>query len=99
MLPDIRCSLGQQELSIRPDFDGEERSVGLDLVLDISIRIYEEERTELISDIYGVNREVETVTRPANLRRLLYQGNGQNQGDRAYPGAGGKRAHSAASAQ
>ena len=79
MLPDIRCSLGQQELSIRPDFDGEERSVGLDLVLDISIRIYEEERTELISDIYGVNREVETVTRPANLRRLLSRVTGRTK--------------------
>ena len=51
MLPDIRYHLGQQELAVRPDFDGEERNVGLELVLDIAIRIYEEEkvRSYLIS--------------------------------------------------
>lgn len=79
MLPDIRCSLGQQELNIRPDFDGEERNVGLELVLDISIRIYDEERTELISDIYGVSREVETTARPASLRRLLAKVTGKTK--------------------
>ena len=42
MLPDIRYRLGQQELAVRPDFDGEERNVGLELVLEISIRIYED---------------------------------------------------------
>ena len=35
MLPDIRYTLGQQELTVRPDFDGEERSIGMELTLDI----------------------------------------------------------------
>ncbi len=71
MLPDIRYSLSQQELTIRPDFDGEERNIGLELVLDIDIRIYEEEQVEILSDIYGVTKEVGTITHKANLRRLL----------------------------
>ena len=79
MLPDIRYSLGQQELTIRPDFDGEERNIGLDLVLDISIRIYEEEKIELVSDIYGVTNEVDTATRSANLRRLLSKVTGKTK--------------------
>lgn len=79
MVPDIRYALGQQELTIRPDFDGEERNVGLELVLDISIRIYEEEKTEIISDIYGVTKEVATQTHPANLRRLLSKVTGKTK--------------------
>jgi len=79
MLPDIRYHLGQQELSVRPDFDGEERNVGLELVLDISIRIYEEERLEIISDIYGVSREVSTTTHRAELRRLLSKVTGKTK--------------------
>ncbi len=71
MLPDIRCRLGQKELTVRPDFDGEERCVGLELVLDFTIRIYEEERLEIISDIYGVSNEINTVSHRADLRRLL----------------------------
>lgn len=71
MLPDIRCRLGQKELAVRPDFDGEERSVGMEMVLDFVIRVYEEEKLEIISDIYGVSNEITTVTHRADLRRLL----------------------------
>lgn len=79
MLPDIRCRLGQQELTPRPDFDGEERNIGLELVLEIAIRVYEEERLEIISDIYGVSREISTVTHKTNLRRLLSRVTGKTK--------------------
>ncbi len=79
MLPDIRYSLGQQELTIRPDFDGEERNLGLELVLDIVIKIYEEEQVDIVSDIYGVTKEVETVNQKVNLRRLLTKVTGKTK--------------------
>ena len=79
MLPDIRYRLGQQELSVRPDLEGEERSVGLELVLDIAIRIYQEEKLEVISDLYGVTKEVSTVTHKADLRRLLSRVTGKTK--------------------
>lgn len=79
MLPDIQYRLGQQELAVRPDFDGEERTVGVELVMDISIRIYEEEKLEIISDIYGVSKEIETVTHRAQLRRLLSKVTGKTK--------------------
>lgn len=79
MLPDIRYSLGQQELTIRPDFDGEERNLGLELVLDIIIKIYEEEQVDILSDIYGVTKEVEAVTQKANLRKLLSKVTGKTK--------------------
>ncbi|MCM1056842.1 MAG: DUF3794 domain-containing protein [Firmicutes bacterium] len=79
MLPDIRCRLGQKELAVRPDFDGEERSIGLELVLDCTIRIYEEEEVEIISDIYGVSNEIGTVTHRADLRQLLAKVTGKTK--------------------
>lgn len=79
MFPDIRYHLGQQELTVRPDFDGEERSIGLELVLDISIRIYEEEKLDIISDIYGVSSEINTETHRADLRRLLARVTGKTK--------------------
>lgn len=79
MLPDIRYTLGQQELAIRPDFDGEERMIGMELVIDIGIRVYEEEETEIVSDIYGVTKEVGTITHSANLRRLLSKVTGKTK--------------------
>ena len=79
MLPDIRYQLTQQDFTIRPDFDGEERNIGLEMVLDIMIRIYEEEAVEMLTDIYGVSKEVETVTHRANLRRLLSRVTGKTK--------------------
>lgn len=79
MLPDIRYRLGQKELAVRPDFDGEERSIGLEMVLDFMIRIYEEEKLEIISDIYGVSNEITTVTHKAELRRLLSKVTGKTK--------------------
>ncbi len=79
MIPDIRCRLGQQELSVRPDFDGEERNIGLELVLDIGIRIYEEEKLELISDLYGVSNEVYAASAKTHLRRLLARVTGKTK--------------------
>lgn len=70
MLPDIRYVQGQPELTIRPDLDGEERCIGIEMSLDIIIRIYEEDTTEIISDIYGVTKEVQTETHKANLCRV-----------------------------
>lgn len=77
MIPDIQCVMSQQELDIRPDLDGEERVIGLEVVLDIGIRLYEEEQTELITDIYGVTKELTTISKPASLRRLLSRVNGK----------------------
>jgi len=71
MIPDIRYRLGTQELTIRPDFDGEERNIGLDLTMDIRIRMYDEEETEILSDIYGVTKEVSAVSHQTDLRKLL----------------------------
>ena len=79
MLPDIRYQLGQQELAVRTDFDGEERNIGLELVMDIAIRIYEEESLEIISDIYGVSKEISTQTHRADLRRLLSRVTGKTK--------------------
>lgn len=71
MIPDIKYSLSQKELSIRPDLDGEERNVGLELLMDIPVKVYEEELVEVLSDIYGVSREVDARVQRANLRHIL----------------------------
>lgn len=77
MLADITYAIGQQELNVRPDLDGEERVIGLEAALDIAMKLYEEERLDVITDVYGVTSEVETQSRPADLRRLISRINGK----------------------
>jgi hypothetical protein len=79
MIPDIRYCLGQQEIAVRPDLDGEERNLSMELTIDICIKLYEEEKVEVLSDIYGVTQEVEAVKNPANLRKLLAKVTGKSK--------------------
>lgn len=71
MLPDIRYEIGHKEMEVRPDFDGEERILGLDLVLDLDMKLYEEECVAILADVYGVTKEVEAVTRKGCYKDIL----------------------------
>lgn len=62
MIPDIQYHLGQCNVEVRQDFDGEERVFCVEPVLDLDIHLYEEENLEVISDVYGVDKEIEALT-------------------------------------
>lgn len=79
MIADIRYDVGNMELDVRPDFDGEQRMLGLDMVLDIGMKMYEEEKVNVLTDIYGITKEVESVTRDADLKRLLMKIGGKSK--------------------
>lgn len=79
MIADIGYEIGHRELEVRPDFDGEERMLGLEMVLDIAMKLYEEESVEMISDIYGVTKEVESIDRGVNLKQLLMKIGGKSK--------------------
>ncbi len=79
MVTDIGYEIGHCELEVRPDFDGEERMLGLEMVLDLAIKLYEEETVEMISDIYGVTKEVECVEKEASLKQLLMKIGGKSK--------------------
>ncbi len=94
MIPEIRCELSPQEpgqgcLSVKPDPDGEERNLCLDLTLNICMKLYEEENLEILEDLYGVASQVETAVRSASLRRLLSRVNGKTQVRDRIRAAGG----------
>jgi hypothetical protein len=79
MIPDISYKIGQQDIEVRPDFDGEERTIGIEIVLDMAIKVYEEEETEIISDIYGVTKNVESVTKEVSLRTFMSKVTGKTK--------------------
>ena len=74
---DIRYEISQKDFAIRPNEDGEERNVGLDLTLELNMHIYEEDQTELISDIYGVTCQVNSKCKDTFLRKIQGKVNGK----------------------
>jgi LysM repeat protein len=62
------------------------------MTMDIKMRIYEEEETEILADIYGVSKEVSVVTHPAQLRQLLSKVTGKMKvTDHIAVGSGNKQ--------
>ncbi len=77
MLPDIRYTVSQCNVEVRSDLDGEDRVFCIENVLDLEIRLYEEENMEMLSDIYGVSKEIEAVTTKVPLKSLLFHNTGK----------------------
>lgn len=71
MIPDICYRVNQWELAARPDFDGEQRVFGLELTIDLQIKVYEEKQLKLVTDIYGVTGEIQGEKKDVALERIL----------------------------
>ncbi len=92
MLSDITYEVGHKELEIRPDLDGEERMLSLDMVLDICVKLYEEESIDMISDVYGVTKDVECVESEAHMKQIFMRIQGKSKvSERTTAGNGGSR--------
>ncbi len=76
-MSDIQYRISQKDFVIRPDADGEERCVGLEMILEMNIRIFEEEQVEVITDIYGVGCEVDSKCKDTCLQKVMGRVNGK----------------------
>ncbi len=71
MVPNITCRLSGKDPEARPDYDGEMRVIGIDYVLEMDVKLYEEEQIEVISDIYSASMDLESVTKDMNYESLV----------------------------
>ncbi len=57
MIPFITVRLIHKELEVHPDSDGEMRELAVDAVMELDMRLYEEQQVEILSDLYALDRE------------------------------------------
>lgn len=77
MISDISVELSDAGVEIRPDYDGEQRVFGIDAVLDIDGRVYQENEFDVIEDVYAPGRAVMPVTQSINGENLIVKNNSQ----------------------
>lgn len=70
-IPMITVRLAHKDIEARPDYDGEMREMDVDAVLELDIKLYEEEEVELLSDMYSNNREIELTRSEACFDQIL----------------------------
>jgi hypothetical protein len=71
MIPDVAVRLVQQDMEEKPDFDGEMRAIGVEAVLELDIRLYEENHISVLEDVYCPEKEILLKRRKAGAEELL----------------------------
>lgn len=77
MVPSISVRLVHRELEAKPDHDGEMRDLELDAVLELDMKLYEEQQIELLGDFYSNSRELELESGEVCFDRLLSKNTGK----------------------
>lgn len=75
MIDDIDINILTKNLEIKPDSDGEERVIDVEVVLDLDIKAYEEEKLEILSDVYSTCKELIPTVRDAFYENLVVKNN------------------------
>lgn len=72
---DVVCKVNVKplsaELEVKPDYDGEERILVLELALNADTRIWREKKIELLSDAYSLKKKIVPHRRNRVLEKLL----------------------------
>jgi len=71
MIPDVEMTLSACTLEVRPDYDGEERLIQVEAVLDLDIKLYEEDKVEILADVYSPLTELKPVMKQEIYESLI----------------------------
>ena len=64
-------------MEARPDYDGENREIAVEMVLDLSVRGYEERHQTVINDIYSPVKNITVKCDETKLKKLIVRNNGK----------------------
>lgn len=71
MIPNIDIKILNADIESKADYDGEERVISCDVVLDLDINIYEEETVEILNDVYSPSKELNPILNEAHYENIL----------------------------
>lgn len=75
MIDNISFAIASYSVEVMPDSDGEARIFDVEAVIELGIKIYEEEELELLSDVYSPSKELTPVVKYAHYENLLVKNN------------------------
>ena len=75
MIEDISFTIISKNLEIKPDVDGEERVLDIEIILEMGIKVYDVEEPEVLYDVYCIGKEVKPIIRNASYENLVIKNN------------------------
>lgn len=79
MIPYITILPASRSLEVKPDSDGEERRLELEILLDLVIRLYEEQELQIIDDLYSLKETLIPVFTPVQFETLVQRNNSRTR--------------------
>lgn len=70
MIADVSYDVGHEEITVREDADGEARMIGVELALELEMKLLCKGEAQVVADVYGVSCEVDTITQRSIMRKL-----------------------------
>lgn len=58
------------ELEVKPDYDGEERILVLEIVLDLDVKAWKEKRIKVLEDLYSLKKEITVKCEETEFEKL-----------------------------
>lgn len=75
MVSYVKYHVMSVQVEIKPDYDGENREISIEMVLDLEVKAYEEREKSMIADLYSPVKQVRLETNPAQFKKLLVRNN------------------------
>ncbi len=75
MIEDISFRILSKNLEIKADADGEERVLDLEVILEMTIKVYDTEEPEILCDVYSPSKEITPIVRDAVYENLVIKNN------------------------
>ncbi|PKM52601.1 MAG: hypothetical protein CVV02_00250 [Firmicutes bacterium HGW-Firmicutes-7] len=77
MIHDVQMKIIDDKIQIRPDLDGEERVLSVEVDTRVDVKIYDEEHTNILGDIYSLEKELVIKREPVSYQKLLCKNQSQ----------------------
>ena len=79
MVSNIEMHISTAQFAIKPDTDGQQRVIDMECVLELDIKLYEEEECQLLFDAYSPKAELQITKEPFQYSHLLVKNNAKTR--------------------
>ena len=73
----VKARPASMELEVKPDYDGEERVLVLELVMNLDIRVWKEQEISMLEDVYSLKQEIIPVCTGVTLHHISVKNDSQ----------------------
>ncbi|TCK93284.1 LysM domain-containing protein [Natranaerovirga hydrolytica] len=71
MIADITMRILKKDVQIRPDLDGEERVLDVEIITELEIKVYEQENINILKDVYSPSKEILIKKQPVTYENIM----------------------------